>query len=66
MSRFGRASYVVIVLIGLVLAWWRLKEQGVPVADVASTGLLFVVGLAAFFAILLGIGKLLGRLFHGR
>lgn len=62
MIRIGRLLFLVVVLVGIAVAAWRLREQSVPFADVAVTGLWFVGALLALFALLLGFGKLLGRL----
>ncbi len=65
MSKVGRLFYVIVVVVGLIFAFWRLAEQEVPAWDVISTGLLFLLSLALLFGLLLGAGKLLGRLFNG-
>lgn len=61
MIRIGRLLFLVVVLIGLVVAVRRLAEQSVPFMDVAVTGLWYIGALLAFFALLLGFGKLIGR-----
>lgn len=62
MKSLGRLLYLLLLLLGLVVAWRRLGEQDVAIGDVALTGLLFALGLLAFFGLLLGLGRLLGRL----
>lgn len=64
-SKVGRVFLVVVVIVGLIVAWVRLGEQNVPAWDVLSTGLLFLLSLVALFGVLIGAGKLLGRLFNG-
>lgn len=62
MIRIGRLLFLVVVLVGIAVAAWRLREQSVAFVDVAFTGIGFLIGLVAFFALLLALGKLLGRL----
>ncbi|HLS91007.1 MAG TPA: hypothetical protein VK101_07155 [Limnochordia bacterium] len=61
MIRLGRLLFLLLVIAGVVVALRRLSEQHVLWSDVALTGLWFVAGLLAFFLLLLGFGKLLGR-----
>ncbi|MBO2520972.1 MAG: hypothetical protein LOD85_08170 [Clostridia bacterium] len=65
MIRVGRLLFLVLVLIGIAVGLLRLSEQQVPLSDLAATGLWSAAALAALFALLLGLGKLLGRLFGG-
>lgn len=62
MIKIGRLLFLVVVLVGIAVAILRLREQSVPFIDVAVTGLWYLGALLAFFALLLGFGKLLGRL----
>lgn len=63
MIRIGRLLFLALVVVGIVVAARRLGEQQVPLADVAGTGLAAIAALIALFAVLLGLGKLLGKLF---
>jgi len=65
MIRVGRLLFLVLVLIGIAVGLLRLSEQQVSLSDLAATGLWSAAALAALFALLLGLGKLLGRLFGG-
>lgn len=62
MIKIGRLLFLVVVLVGIAVAILRLREQSVPFIDVAVTGLWYLGALLAFFALLLGFGKFLGRL----
>ena len=62
MTKVGRILFVLIFAWGLVIAWRRLGEQQVPLAEVAATGALFLGALVGLFLLLLGLGKLLGWL----
>ena len=61
MIKVGRLLFLLLVIVGIGVAIWRLAEQSVPFMDVAVTGLWFVGALLAFFVLLLGFGKLIGR-----
>lgn len=65
MIRLGRLLFLVLVVVGVVVALRRLGEQQVLWIDVAVTGLWFIGGLLGFFLLLLGFGKLLGRWVSG-
>jgi len=60
--KIGRLLYALIFLLGLAVAARQLRELQVPLLEVAGTGVLFLVALAALFGLLLGMGKLLGWL----
>lgn len=62
MIKIGRLLFLVVVLVGIAVAILRLREQSVPFIDVAVTGLWYLGALLAFFVLLLGFGKFLGRL----
>lgn len=61
MIKIGRLLFLVLVLVGIAVAVRRLGEQSVPFMDVAVTGLWYLGALVAFFALLLGFGRLIGR-----
>ena len=65
MIRIGRLLFLAVVVVGFFVAARRLGEQNVPLADVAATGLTFAAALVAFFVVLLGLGKILGKLLGG-
>lgn len=65
MKSVGRLLYLLVLILAVVIAWLRLGEQEVAFGDVALTGLLFAGALLGFFGLLLGVGKLLGRLVKG-
>jgi len=62
MPRPGRLLLLLLLVTAVVVAGVQLRNQQVPFADVAITGIGFVAALLAFFALLLGFGKLIGRL----
>ncbi len=61
----GRLLALLLFAAVLILGWLRLAGQGVAWGEVAQTGALFAGGLLAFFGLLLGVGKLLGRIVKG-
>lgn len=62
LRHLGRAFLLLVVITGFVVGGIRLAEQNVAGSDVAATGLMVFGGIAALFVLLLGFGKLLGRL----
>lgn len=65
MKPVGRLFVLLLIAAAVVLGGLRLGAQGVAWGEVAVTGLLFAGGLLALFALLLGAGKLLGRIVKG-
>ena len=61
----GRLLVLLLFAAVLVLGWLRLAGQGAAWGEVALTGVLFAGGLVAFFGLLLGAGKLVGRIVKG-
>lgn len=54
--------YAIIFILGLAVAARQLKQLQVPLLEVAETGVIFLIALAALFVLLIGMGKLLGWL----
>lgn len=65
MTAIGRLLFLAVIAVGIAVGAQRLAEQQVPFAGVAATGILFAGGLIVFFFLLLGLGKLVGRLLGG-
>lgn len=64
MSFLGRLIFVLIIITGIIVAVVRLRELQTPMLDVLVTGGLAALAIVALFGLLLGFGKLLGKLFR--